>query len=387
VDRLRVTVTLTTAADGIQVWSERYDRKMDDVFEIQDDITGRVAAALRGHLTSELPRASRGTRNIEAYRAYLRGRHLWNRRTERALRQSIAHMQEAIGLDPSYAGAHAGLADSLVTLGIYGVSSPAEVMPAALDAARRALELDPALAEALVVRGAVRALRDWDWGAAEHDFRQAIELDPHYATGHHWYANHVLMPQGRFDEAARALTSALELDPGAPTVAISRGFLFALRGETARAIEQLQELLDRDPELAVAHYFLGQVYDRQSRFDEARAAFNQALAVGGESAEVLATLAYTEARAGRTTEAQSGYARLVGLGASRYVSPALLALVRLGLGDLDGAIGFLEEAVAVKATELVWLKVRWCYDPLRELPRFQAVVGRVGGWAGRRIGG
>jgi Flp pilus assembly protein TadD len=291
-------------------------------------------------------------------------------------------MQEAIGLDPGYAQAHAGLADSLVTLGIYGVSPPAEVMPAAVASARRALELDPALAEALVVRGAVHALRDWDWAAAERDFAQAVQLDPRYATGHHWYANHVLMPQGRFNEASRALASALELDPGSPTVAVSRGLLFALRSDTARAVEQLQELLDRDPELAVAHYFLGQMYDRQERFDEARAALTQALTFGGESPEVIATLAYSEARAGRTVEARAGHERLMALAKSRYVSPALPALVQVGLGDHDAALTMLEEAVKQKAAEVVWLKVRWYYDPLRESARFKALVERIGAATG-----
>ena len=374
-DRLRVSVTLSGTSDGFQVWSERYDRRMDDVFEIQDDIARRVAAALRIHLTSVVPGHDRGTRNLEAYRAYLRGRHHWNRRTERSLRQSVVQMEEAISIDPAYAQAYAGLADSWVTLGIYGATPPLEAMARALEAAAKALELDPSLAEALVVRGAVRALRDWQWDAAEQDFREAITLDPGYPTGHHWLANHVLMPTGRFDEASRALASALELDPGSPTVALSQGFLLTLRVDDARAIEQFQRLLDRDPEFAAAHYFLGQVFDRQRRFGEAVSALEQALTFGGESPEVIAMLGYTHARAGDSANAERCEARLLALEATRYVSPALLALVRLGRGDLDGALGLLERAAEVRATELAWLGVRWFYEPLRKSPRFKALVG------------
>ena len=377
-DRLRVSVTLTGTSDGFQHWSERYDRKMDDVFEIQDDIARRVTAALRVHLTSQHA-SRRGTSNLDAYRAYLRGRHHWNRRTERSLRQSVVHMQEAIALDPTFAQARAGLADALVTLAIYGAAPPREVMTEALEAARAALDIDASLAEALVVRGAVHALWDWNWQDAEKDFREATRLDPRYPTGHHWYASHVLMPLGRFEEAGRALASALEVDPGAAAPSISRGLLFALHGDDERAIEQFQQLLDRDPGFGIAHYFLGQVYDRQERYPEAEAALEQALTFGGESPEVLAMLAYTRARAGRTGVATEGAEKLLELGRSRFVSPALHALVRIGLGDLPGALTVLDEAIEVRATELVWLKVRWQYDPLRGAAQFDAIIRRLFG--------
>jgi len=382
-DRLRVSVTLTGTSDGFQLWSERYDRKMDDVFEIQDDIARRVTAALRIHLTSQRS-ARRGTTNLEAYRAYLRGRHHWNRRTERSLRQSVTHMHEAIAMDPSYAEARAGLADALVTLGIYGAAAPIEVMSEAFEAARTALENNPSLAEALVVRGAVQALRDWSWEAAEKDFRDAIRLDPRYPTGHHWYASHLLMPLGRFEDAARSLGSALELDPGAAAVSISRGLLLALHGDNDRAIEQFQQLLDRDPEFGVAHYFLGQVYDRQALFGAAEDALEQALIFGGESPEVIAMLAYSRARSGRKGPSREGLERLRALGSKRFVSPALLALVHIGLEEYSEAIALLEEAVEVRATELVWLKVRWQYDSLRGQSPFDAIVRRVFGPSDRR---
>ncbi|HKP30786.1 MAG TPA: protein kinase [Gemmatimonadales bacterium] len=380
-NRLRVSITLTGTGDGFQLWSDRYDRNADDVFEIQDDIARRVSEVLRLHLTMAVPMGARRARKpgIEAYRAFLRGRHHWNRRTERSLRQGVRHMEEAIALDPGYAEAYAGLADALVTLGIYGAEPPEASMLGALDAARSALELDPALAEAHAVRGAVQALYQWDWLHAEESFQQAIRRDPGYVTGHHWYANHVLMPNGRFEEAERELRIALEIDPASASVAASRGLLLALQGNDAEAIHQFQGLLDRDPEFGVAHYFLGQVYDRQDRFGAAEAALEQALVFGGESPEVIAMLAYSRARSGRKVPARAGLDRLRALGSSRFVSPALEALVHIGLGDVADAIARLEEAAEVRATELVWLKVRWQYDGLRGWSAFDAIVRRVFG--------
>ena len=385
-DRLRVSVTLTGTADGFQLWSERYDRTMDDVFEIQDDIARRVSAALRIHLTSNHAVGRGRPANLEAYRAYLRGRHHWNRRTERSLRQSVIHMEEAIAIDASYAQAWAGLADAWVTLGIYGADAPGETMPKALDAAKRALALDPTLAEALVVRGAVKALHQWQWKDAEADFQEANRLDPRYPTGHHWYATHLLMPTGRLEEAAREIGVALELDPSSPPFALTRGLLLALHGHNARAIDQFQQLLDRDPEFGIAHYFLGQVLEREQRFPEAVAALEQALIFGGESPEVIAMLGYTHARAGDVASADRLEARLAALAATRYVSPALLGLVRLGRGDLDGAMELLERAAEVRATELVWLKVRWFYDPLRRHAEIPGARRTGGAGLGRKDG-
>jgi serine/threonine-protein kinase len=375
-----VSITLTGTADGFQLWSERYDRSAEDVFEIQDDISRRVADALRVHLTMAMGQGRRARKpGIDAYRAFLRGRHHWNRRTERSLRQGVTHMREAIALDAGYAEAHAGLADSLVALGIYGAMRPDEAMRGALDAARAALELDPALAEAHVVQGAVRALYEWNWRQAEASFREAIRLDPGYVTGHHWYANHVLMPRGRFDEAERELRAALELDPASASAAASRGLLRALEGRDEQAIREFQALLDRDPEFSLAHYFLGQVYDRLSRFDEAVAAFRQALTFGGESPEVIAMLGYTMARAGESADAEAEAERLRAMAGSRYVSPALHGLVQIGLGRHDAALAQLEEAAEVRAAELVWLNVRWQYEGLREEPRFDAIARKVFG--------
>jgi tetratricopeptide (TPR) repeat protein len=224
----------------------------------------------------------------------------------------------------------------------------------------------------------VQALYQWDWLHAEASFQEAIRLDPGYATGHQWYANHVLMPRARFDEAERELRAALELDPGAVTVAASRGLLLALEGKDEQATQQFQSLLDRDPEFSLAHYFLGQVYDRQGRFDDAAAAFGQALTFGGESPEVIAMLAYSEGRAGRPDDALKEWERLEALGESRYVSPALFGLVEIGLGDFDAALTHLDRALQIRATELAWLKVRWFYDPLRGERRFKEIIQQVG---------
>ena len=368
-DRLRVSVTLTGTADGFQLWSERYDRTVDDVFEIQDDIARRVSAALRIHLTSNHAVGRGRPTNLEAYRAYLRGRHHWNRRTERSLRQSVIHMEEAIAIDASYSQAWAGLADAWVTLGIYGADAPAETMPKALDAAKRALALDPTLAEALVVRGAVKALHQWQWKDAEADFQEANRLDPRYPTGHHWYATHLLMPTGRLEEAAPNSASPLSWIRFAP-FALTRGLLLALHGYDARAIDQFQQLLDRDPEFGIAHYFLGQVLEREQRFPEAVVALEQALIFGGESPEVIAMLGYTHARAGDVAKAASarGAARQT-LGRRGMCRPHCSGWSGWGAETWTRRWNC-SSAPEVRATELVWLKARWFYDSLRDTPRF-----------------
>jgi serine/threonine-protein kinase len=336
-DRLRVTVTLTGTSDGFQLWSERYDRKMDDVFEIQDDIARRVTAALRIHLTSQRS-ARRGTTNLEAYRAYLRGRHHWNRRTERSLRQSVTHMHEAIAMDPSYAEARAGLADALVTLGIYGAAAPIEVMTEAFEAARAALENNPSLAEALVVRGAVQALRTGAGKQRRRIFGTRSGWIPRYPTGHHWYASHLLMPLGRFEDAgplaglgARARSRrGRGVDLAGPAARVARRQRSGHRTIPAAARPgpgvRGRPLLPRTGLRSAGAFWRrggragagADLRRRKSRSD--RDAGVQPGALGAEG-----TVA-------------GGSGRLRALGSKRFVSPALLALVHIGLEEHSEAI-------------------------------------------------
>ena len=376
-DRLRVTAQLVTTSDGFQVWTERYDRKVEDVFAVQDDITQAIVDALRITVLREA--ASRPpTRDAHAYELYLQGRHRWNRRTTQGIRQSIGLYEQALQADPAFGLALAGLGDSWVTLGIYGAAAPAEVMVPATAAVQKALEIEETLAEALTTRACIRSLYDWDWEAAEVDFRRAIELSPSYPTAYQWYATNHLAPRGRFAEAQAQLERARTLDPLNPAIGTSVGFVHMLDGQLDSAIRQHTAVLDLDPQFGIAHYFLGQVYEQQGRLEEAVAAFTRARDLTGHSAETVAALAHAEARQGNRTTAEELLAGLITPPAGRYVSPTRIALVHAGLGNADAALASLEEAHRLRATDLVWLRVWPWFAPLRGEARFERLVTAVG---------
>ena len=244
-DRVRITAELIGTRDGARVWADSYDRRLDDVFAVQDEIARTIVEVLAVRLAAPARPTPPGrpTANAEAYERYLKGRHRWNRRTAAALDESIELFHRAIELDPAFARAHAGLADSYLVLGIYGMRPPAMVMREAEHAARVALRLDPGLAEALTACGCVRGMYAWDWTGADADFRHAIALNPGYPTARQWYAMHCLVPRGRFGEAETQLTQALELDPLSPATRSSLGVMLLY----ARQLRRSREILRAGP--------------------------------------------------------------------------------------------------------------------------------------------
>ena len=377
--RLRVTTQLVDAADGCHRWSERYDREVDDVFALEDDIAQRVAEALRVTLTGvTAERPARAAANFAAYELYLRGRHAWNRRTEPELRRSLRYYREALDADPAFARALAGLADSYLTLGIYGLASPGEVMPAAQDAAERALALDADSAEARTSLACVRAVYGWDWGGAEGEFRRAIEAGPGYPTARHWYAMHCLAPQGRLTEARAELEAARANDPLSPTINVSLALVSLFERDTARAEREVAQVIELDPAFGFAHYVLGQVCEGLGRYDAAVAAFRAARPLLNDSAELLAALARALARAGDPAAAVELFEQLRSSGTTRYVSPVLAAQVLLALGRQREGLAALDEALELRSCDLMWLRMQAAFDELRDDPRFQAIERQVG---------
>jgi len=379
-ERIRIVARLVDTGNGTQVWAETYDRAMEDIFEIQSDVATQIARALSIRLSDEESRrlSRRPTQNLDAYDLYLRGRFHWNRRTEAGLSKSIDLLRRAVGLDPGFALAHAGLADVHATLGIYNAEPPDSVMPAAEAAASEALRLDPAMAEALTARGCVRSLYRWDWDAAEDDFRRACALAPGYATAHHWYATNHLALRGRFSEAHAALTTAGELDPEAPAIEASIGWLHLLEGRYELAEERLAELTSAYPDFAMGYFFLGGVLERQARFDEAIEALQRASVLRGRPPEALAELARTYASAGRDEESGVLVETLQDMAHTRWVSPTRFAQIAFARGDLDGGFSHLESAVSARAVDLPWLMVHPAYEAVRADPRFEAVRSAVG---------
>jgi serine/threonine-protein kinase len=379
-NQVRVTAELVSAADGYRLWSERFDRRLDDVFAIQDEIAAAIAEVLQATLLGA-PKAYAQepvrTGDPRAYEHYLRGRHLWNERTTRALERSVEEFQRALAIDPKHAPSYAAIADSYVILGVYSHRPQDEVMPKAKAAAEQALAIDASLAEAHTALACVRALYEWDWPAADALFRRAIAHNPQYATAHQWYAMNCLVPQGRFDDARAELERALALDPLSLAVNTSVGLCDFYARQHASAAAALRKTVELNRRFGAAHYFLGHALISMGRYDDAIAALEQAVTLQEGSAETTAGLATAHALAYHRPEAEALLAELERRAREAYVSPALLAQIHLGLADHAAALERLEEAAARRTADLVWLKVHPIYDPVRGHPRFRALLERT----------
>ena len=389
-ERMRIGARLTNVADGYQLWSSQYDREMKDVFAVQDEIAGSILAALRVTLVKadDTPLVQPNTGAPEAYKLYLRGRHEWNKRTEEGLLRSLEYFQAAIDRDPGYARAHAGLADSYVLLGVYGIRPPAEVMPKAKATAARALEeaadasipgqADTGLAAVHTTLGCVKAVYDWSWAEAERHFRQAIERDPKYPTAHHWYATNCLVPMRRFEEATREVRLAQESDPLSPAIQASLGLVHYFAGCLVEAAAALEKTLETDAGFAMAHFFLGQTYMQMGRADDALAALGNASRLSPASSEFRAGLGNACALAGQTDRARRILEELKQRRRERYVSAALIAEIHAGLGETEEALSWLGEAERERSPELCWIGVRPAFSRLRTHPRFAELVRTIG---------
>jgi serine/threonine-protein kinase len=375
-ERLRITTQLVDATTGFQVWSERFDRQIHDVFEVQDEITRSIVSSLKLELLpdEEPGRAS----NLAAYEQYLEARFHWNQRTDAGVRRSLELLEEALTLDPNYAPAHAAQSSVLVTLAIYGQRAPAQVMPKARASADRALALSPSLAEALTARGCVRAMYEWDWRGAEEDFERALRSDPNSSTAHQWYAMNLLVPKGRFNEARRHIKQARTADPISPVVALGWGLIHYFERDFERAVAAYRELLERSPDFMIAHFFLGQALLEEHKPDEAFSHLQRAMSQAGAAPETVAMVGVAQARAGRVAEARAWLATLEERAATSYVSPVLFAQLHVALGDPGAALSSLERAVEAHATDLVWIGVRPVFDAVRLDPRFEALIQRIG---------
>jgi serine/threonine protein kinase/tetratricopeptide (TPR) repeat protein len=390
-ERMRIGARLTNAADGYQLWSSQYDRELKDVFAVQEEIAGSILAALRVTLVTAdgtPPLVPPQTGAPEVYKLYLKGRHEWNKRTEDGLLRSLEYFQEAIDRDPGYARAHAGLADSYVLLGVYGIRPPSEVMPKARATAVRALgeavdgspsgKPDTGLAAVHTTLGCVKAVYEWSWPEAERHFRQAIALDSRYPTAHHWYATNLLVPMRRFEEATAEIRLAQESDPLSPAIQASLGLVHYFAGRLAEAASELRNTLETDGGFAMGHFFLGQTYLQMGRTDDAIAAIGSASRLSPGSAEFRAGLGNACARAGQADRARRTLDELKQLRRERYVSAALVAEVHAGLGEDEEALSWLAEAQREHAPELCWIGVRPTFDRLRTRPPFVELVRAIG---------
>jgi serine/threonine-protein kinase len=389
-DRMRIGARLTNVSDGYQLWSSQYQREMQDIFAVQDEITASVLAALRITVVerSRAPLVQPATAAPEAYRLYLKGRHQWNKRTEEGLIKSLDFFKQAIDHDPTYSRAHAGLADSYLLLGIYGIRPPSEVMPKAKAAATQALEdavdlslpgqSDATLAAVHTALACVKAVHEWSWSESERHFELAMEHDPKYPTAHHWYAVNWLVPMRRFEDAEREIRLAQESDPLSPAIQASLGLVHCYAGNMVDAVAELESTLEADSSFAMAHFFLGQTYLQMSQVDNALAALGNASRLSPGSAEFRAGLGHAWAEAGDRDRAGQILHELKERRQEKYVSAVLIAEVSAGLGEIAEALSWLEEARRERAPELSWIGMRSAFRRLHSHPAFVELIAAIG---------
>jgi serine/threonine protein kinase/TolB-like protein/Tfp pilus assembly protein PilF len=376
-DQLIIKTELVDTADGSQLWGEQYKRLAADIFEVQEEISKEISEKLRIKLTGEEKKllVKRYTDNTQAYRLYLKGRFCLSKMTKEALDNAIKNFQQAIDTDPDYALAYAGLADAY-----YALSSnhlpPNEAMPKARAAAERALQIDDTLAEAHASLGLVKAFYDWDWASAEDEYKRAIELNPGYASTHHWYGWYLAL-MGRLNEAIAEIKQASELDPLSLEINTDLGLSFLFARQYDRAIEQFEKAMEMDPNFIWTHFFMGWAYEQKGNYEGAIVEFQKAAQLD-DSLLILAALGHTYVMAGRRDEALRVLAEMKDLAERRHVSSYHFAIIHAALGSKEEAFEWLEKTYEARSEALVWLKVDPRLDTLRTDPRFIDLQRRVG---------
>ena len=370
---LRIVAQLINAADGYHLWSKTYDRKLENVFAVEDELARSIADALRPQLLKgATPLVRQPTSSTEAHDLYLQGRHFWNKRTPEGLTKAIGLFQKAIEVDPAFALAYSGLADCYLLQAEYTPIRPVDILPLALSQARKALELNAALAEPHATLGLI-AMNGYDWAEAEREFKRAIELRTGYATAHHWYAL-LLVGLGRFPEAQAEAERAVELDPASLIVNNMLGVVFYVSRDYARAIDAFQRTLQLDPTFGPAHGFLACAYVGAGR---KREALEQIAQVDEGDAEHMALRAWVLWIAGENENAAKLARRVIDRSSRNPVRPGILAASYWMLGDRDRAFSFLDQAYVERDWTMRELKVNPMFDQMRGDPRFQKLVAKL----------
>lgn len=377
-DRVRVSAQLVQVSDQTQVWAERYDRALRQLLQVQSDVARAVAAGIRLELPLGSVNRLEAARQIdpEAYDAYLRGRHLLGRRTEESIRAGIGYFRRAIEVDPAYAPAYAGLARAYELEASYGSEAPSLLIGPAKRAADAALRIDKGLAEAHAVHALLLGHADLRWRDAEEVFLQALSLEPNSAFVRRQYAAH-LSYMGRFDEAVTESRRAVELDPISLTDNAAHGIILYRARRYEESAAHLLKTLELDPNYALTHLDLGLVHAAAGRPAEAVAAFERARVLSGDHPDLIGLAAYGYGLMGEGDKAREALRELTRLSEQRYVSPYILALVRIGLGESAAALDRLEQAYSDRVWTVAMLKVAPELDPLRGEPRFQALLERM----------
>jgi TolB-like protein/Tfp pilus assembly protein PilF len=379
-DALTVQVDLVDAVTGAEIWGAGYDRKITDLLAIKQAIAQQVTAKLKLKLSSEEQRrlVKYDSTNPEAYQFYLRGRYFWDKRTSDGIKQAIEHFQQSIERDPNFALGYVGLADSYTGLTFYNFAAPHEAMPKAKESAIKALTLDDTLAEAHTTLAHILFNYDWNWSAAEKEFKRSIELKPDYTTAHQWYAIHYLTAMGRLEEAVQEMKKALELDPASLVMNTFMGATLYYAGRYDEAIDQCRRTIQMDPNFAVAHWHLGLAYEQKQLLDAATEEFKKAISLSGGSPLMKAALGRAYAESQNNHEANEMLNELNELAKQQYVSAYEIATIYVALGNNEQAFQLLEQAYREHSFHLVNLNVSPQFKSVRSDLRFQDLVQRIG---------
>ncbi len=378
-DHIRVTARLISVKDGASLWAATFDEKFTDVFTIQDTISQKVADALALRLSADEKKqfTKRYTDNLAAYQLYLTGRYHWNLLTPPEITKSIGYFEQAIALDKTYALAYFGLADAYRALTINGDLRSGDLVPKAIAAARKAIEIDPTLAEPHVTLAVIHIWFDWDWAAAEIEAQRALTLNPNLAFAHIAQAQ-LLTALGRHPEAIAEATRARQLDPVSPIINTLAGLSFFYAKRYDEAAASVQNALDLNPRFWVACFFRGNVELARRDYVEASAAFGKARDFSGNGSQPIAMLAYTAARAGHPDKARALLAELRATSPARYLPPYSVAVIYLGLDERDNCFTWLERAYDERDVRLFLLGVDPIWDPVRSDPRFVSILQKLG---------
>lgn len=376
--RLIIATELVDIANDSQLWGERYNRQVSDVFEVQEEIAKEIADKLRIKLTDQQKKrlTRRHAENTESYQLYLKGLYHWNKRTPEGLKKGIEHFNQAIGVDPSYALAYAGLAHCYALMPGYTGVSTMEAHPKAKAAAVRALEIDEELAEAYLPLATVKLYYDWDWPGAGREYERAIDLNANYASAVHAYAVYLVL-MARLDEAFQEYKLAQRLDPLSLPISSSLGWALYIARRTDEAIEQCLRTLEMDPSFARAHLYLGELFVQARMFEQSIASFEKAYELSGEGLALFG-LGHAYAVSGITVGAHNVLEKLDQSPKPTDVSPYHTAVIYTGLGEKDRAVDLLEKAYNERSYWIPFVKTEPRFDSLHSEPGFEDLLRRIG---------
>jgi len=380
-DRVRIRAHLIRAATDEHMWADTYERDLEDVLVLQNEVARSIAREIQVRLTPEEHAVLSSARRVdpEAYQFYLKGRYFWVKRTPESVKKAIGLFEQAIDVDPTYAQAYGGLADCYMSLGFsfdVGSLPPTEAIPKAKAAVAKALEVTESLAEVHNPLAFIKLNYDWDFAGAETEFKRALELNPGNANVHHWYA-HYLIVAGRPKDSLAESNRASDLDPLSPIMSVHLGWLYYYLHDYERALNQLNKTLELDPNYGLAYWYIGLVKEQQGAFTEALAALKRGDELLKDNLVVKADLAHALAVSGRKADADEALRSLLAMSHTRYVNPFEVGLIYIGLGHSDEAFQWLNRAYEERSDLFVYLRVDPRLDPVRSDLRFQEMVRRM----------